>query len=376
MRANWRTNLALMGCGVVMALGLLGLALLLFPQLRPDPNRQIVRFTVGIGDMFFNRPGLIAPPPNPNDILSEHVVRYDADGFRMPERAAERYDIIALGDSFTEATNAARPWPDVLVAASGLSVRNLGFRGYGPVQEARVLSEYGLRDNAATIVVGYFEGNDLSNVIDSTDYVEPRVARQQFAPFDPTQEIWRTQNAGPFPLPVRVSINGAITEMALLDDYWSWLNATVADFAQSANMRALEAVWRGMQAAVGDACLVIAYFPTAPHIYAPYIVAQDRAQMMATVRAMTISAPGAPLEYGGAIAYEEAITRLNNQRDALAALAQRLGLAFVDLVPAFQAAAARGEILYYAYDTHWNQAGHDLAGQAIAAYLAQNPCAR
>jgi hypothetical protein len=54
---------------------------------------------------------------------------------------------VALGDSYTEAANVARPWPDVLAERSGLAVRNLGFRGYGPVEELRVLRDYGVKSN-------------------------------------------------------------------------------------------------------------------------------------------------------------------------------------------------------------------------------------
>jgi hypothetical protein len=31
-----------------------------------------------------------------------------------------------------------------------------------------------------------------------------------------------------------------------------------------------------------------------------------------------------------------------------------------------QAHVNQGELLYYPYDSHWNQAGHDLAAQTIA----------
>jgi hypothetical protein len=374
---RWQMNLLASGCGVLLALLLIAGVLLAFPQLRYDPRSQLVRFTVGIGDMFITRHGVIAPPANPYEVLAEYRLAYDDDGFRVPERPADLVEVVALGDSYTEAGNAARPWPDVLAAASGLSVRNLGFRGYGPVEEARVLQDYGMPENPRLIIVGYFEGNDLSNVLTSEEFIEPRAARQQFTPFDPTQPIWLHDNPPPYQLPVRVEINGTVTEMALLDDYLSWLNGTIEDYAQSANMRALETTWRTMLAAAGDTCVVITYFPTAPHLYLPYLIPEDRDKFMATVQGVGIAAPNEAITYTGAISYEESILRLNNQRDAVAGLAAQLGIPFIDLVPAFEAAAANGDILYYAYDTHWNQAGHDLAGQVIAAYLAQqpNPCA-
>ncbi len=373
---RWQANLLLIGFGFVFALALVGGVLLIFPQLRFDPRSQLVRFTVGIGDMFINRHGMIAPPANPYEVLSEHRIAYDDDGFRVPAVTADHYEVIALGDSYTEAANVARPWSDVLESESGLAVRNLGFRGYGPLEELRVLRDYGISENPRLIIVGYFEGNDLSNVVTSQEFIEPRVARTQFAPFDPSQEIWRNDNPPPYQLPVRIEINGVVTEMALLDDYLSWLSATTDDYAQSSNMRVLENTWREMQSTAGDTCLVMAYFPTAPHIYLPYLMPEDRDRFMETVQSMGISASDELLTYTSTITYEDSLVRLNNQRDAIAMLAAELGIPFIDLVPAFEEAAVRGDILYYAYDTHWNQAGHDLAGQVIADYLAQypNPC--
>jgi hypothetical protein len=32
-------------------------------------------------------------------------------------------------------------------------------------------------------------------------------------------------------------------------------------------------------------------------------------------------------------------------------------------------------MVYYVYDTHLNQRGHDLVGAAIADYLRSDPCA-
>ena len=45
------------------------------------------------------------------------------------------------------------------------------------------------------------------------------------------------------------------------------------------------------------------------------------------------------------------------------------GIAACDLLPAFRAAAARGETLYYRVDPHWTPRGHALAAAAIAREL-------
>jgi hypothetical protein len=88
--------------------------------------------------------------------------------------------------------------------------------------------------------------------------------------------------------------------------------------------------------------------------------------------------PDGALTYEAApIAPDEAeawFAQLSAQRDALRQLTEgRAGWRFIDLTPAFVEAVGRGELLYYPYDTHWNQAGHDLAAQVIAEALRAAP---
>jgi hypothetical protein len=39
------------------------------------------------------------------------------------------------------------------------------------------------------------------------------------------------------------------------------------------------------------------------------------------------------------------------------------------LTPVFEQAAAEGQMTYLTYDTHWNQAGQELAGKAVADFV-------
>src|SRR5438477_532561 len=123
---RWLARLALVLFGVALAALLFESFFRLFPNLLPDGRARSVdlgtiRYTVGMGDIFVARPGVIEPPSNPNEVLSEHKLAWDADGFRVPARPAAHYDVLALGDSYTEGPNVALPWPDVLAQQSGLA---------------------------------------------------------------------------------------------------------------------------------------------------------------------------------------------------------------------------------------------------------------
>ncbi len=383
----WATRIGLVLMGIALAAMLVEAAFRLLPGLHSITRARAVdmgtvRFTAGMGDIFLARPGVVAPPADPELVLSEHRLAWDADGFRVPARPSAHYDVLALGDSYTEGANAALPWPDVLARESGLPVRNMGFRGYGPDEELKVLQEFGPQAAARTVIVGYFEGNDLIDVItaqSSQGFVLPSIMRKTFMPFDPSLKAWKTDNPGPFQYPISVNIGGQATQFAFLDAYLSILNGEYNTYAQSENAISTGKIWQQMAATVPNSCLVIAYFPDTPHIYAPYVIPADREHVLSTLNTRTLSESGAQMgEEAQQQSYELLLSRLDNQRNAMRDLATQLHIPFIDLTPTFQQAAAQGQILYYTYDTHWNQAGHDLAGKTIADWLKQNPnaCAR
>ena len=49
------------------------------------------------------------------------------------------------------------------------------------------------------------------------------------------------------------------------------------------------------------------------------------------------------------------------------------GITFLDLTPALEQAAASGRAVYFADDAHWNAAGHEIAAQELAKFLASQP---
>jgi hypothetical protein len=142
-------------------------------------------------------------------------------------------------------------------------------------------------------------------------------------------------------------------------------------------MEQIRQSWQQMQAAVpDDTCLVIAFFPSKPQIYLPYLEPGDYGNIVDGQVRRAIFEPGQRIfkDNSLTLTYEDLISRLDNTRTVLRDEAEALGIPFVDLSPTFEEAAANGELLYYRYDTHWNQAGHDLAGAVIADFLADEPC--
>src|SRR5690606_22288964 len=91
-----------------------------------------------------------------------------------------------------------------------------------------------------------------------------------------TSEPWNTDLEN-YQYPVHLDIQGELVPMAFLNSYVSWLNITQEDLMQSANLESIRQSWRTIHDLAGDdACIVIAYFPSKPQIYLPYVVEEDR----------------------------------------------------------------------------------------------------
>jgi hypothetical protein len=60
---------------------------------------------------------------------------------------------------------------------------------------------------------------------------------------------------------------------------------------------------------------------------------------------------------------------MDDQSSLLADFTAEHNIIYLDLTPAFQEEAGACAELYYPFDTHWNQRGHNLAAQTISTYI-------
>lgn len=358
-----------------------GVAVLIALPFLPDilkHNRQdyinidlgTVEYTVGDGDIFAAQYGSVAPPSNPHEVLSRHELAWDADGFRVPALPADRYRIITLGDSYTEAAGVARPWSDELATLRDEPVRNMGYRGYSPQDYVTVMREYGVQEQPEIVIVGFFGGNDIHYAEDETNgFVLPEIARAAMSRLSPTAEPWNSQRER-YQYPVYLTLGEARMPVAFINSYVTWLNLSQADLRQSQNLAAVTQAWQEIIALAGDdACVVLTYFPSKPQIYLPYIQDQDRVRITDGQTDVVLQADGT-LGYGSAEpTFDQLLERRHHSATVLAEVAAQENWHFFDLSPAFTRAADEGQLLWLAYDSHWNQAGHDLAAATINAYI-------
>ncbi|NJL92515.1 MAG: hypothetical protein HC915_01725 [Anaerolineae bacterium] len=163
-------------------------------------------------------------------------------------------------------------------------------------------------------------------------------------------------------------------DLAYISGYLWWLNISEADYRASQNIALAREAFRNIRDQAGDACVGLVYQPTKGHIYFQYAdPAGNRDLVLENGVQMGLNAEGWIVEQVfGPLDYASFIQNVDNQHTVMREVAQELGLHFIDLVPAFQAAAQQGRLLYYPYDSHMSEAGHILAGETIAAYLEAN----
>jgi hypothetical protein len=348
------------------------LFLLLFPDWRPGGQRFI--FRERDGDTFRHQPGFVRPPPG-NEILEDFTLRRDENGFREPARRADFYPIIALGDSFTE--GGPLPWPDVLAEALDTPVQNLGWRGFGPLQEAEVMRQYG-GPGHDWVLLAYFEGNDLSNIRTAYEHLQTTGALNISRQLDPglTQNppALVTQPDGNYLYPLQHQGGGGTYELAYISDYLWWLNGEAGVYQDSRNLALFGQALADIRAAAGEACLAVIYIPTKERIYFPYAdPAGNRRYVLENGLTLGLDREGW-LSFGeggpGPVLWDEVASRLDNQRAAIESRTLAADWHFIDLTPAFLTAAETDLPLYYTYDSHWNQGGHALAGRTVADYLS------
>jgi len=380
--------------GVGIAFGLMELLLRARPDLVPrevrvnPPARRVNAFVdetyaikLSDGDLFHWMQEVIAPlPPDQDKVVARVHMTTDAHGFRNPLPEKSTYEIVALGDSYTRASGVAIPWPQKLAEATGSDVLNLGDVGFGPQDELQVLRQYGLKKRPQWVIMAYFGGNDLYDAAAyelAVPYIMPRFVKYLLSQ---GIEAWRDSRQGGaqaaeasgYRYPITVTINDTDLEMAFFSSYIGWLSLGGEVIESSQDYRLVrETIMKARDSseAAGSRFLLV-YLPTKEHIYLPYLNdAETLANVFADVPTLELD-EAEFIQFANRKATPELVRQhMDDQAHLLSGFAAQHDINYLDLTPYFQEVAGTGTELYFPYDTHWNQNGHDLAAKIIAGYI-------
>lgn len=386
-------RLGLVGFGIVAAFALATCMLALFPNLlfpeefqhdrfaRDEAGTQIEAvFRLMDGDLFAYLPGRIRPPEN-NDVLTRFTLAWDENGFRVPYHEAEAYPIAVLGDSFAEGIQVPHPWPNKLAQEWDIPIYNYGYRGYGAAEAEQIVKEFFPQQTPEVVLYMHFSGNDM---MDATRDA-PVEARSPFlwvpylaaeAADNASDEIERRTPDDDYAFPLPIIIGGNYYEMAFHPEYLWQQPAPQGGFANTAAMRQINQTLDTVETHTDPAkrCLVFIFAPSKPQLYYPYIYDTERRWVRESAWRLARDERDHLYLTPREIAPDEEpafIESFDDQRDAIAAtLAERPEWHFIDLLPIFKDAVAAGELLYFRFDTHWNEQGHDLALRTIETETA------
>ncbi len=285
----------------------------------------------------------------------------DSNGFRN-RKDLKTADIVVIGDSFVEGLHVADDelMTTLIAEKTHQSVSNLGRSGDGPQQERIILERYGLPLHPKTCVWLYYEGNDLEDV----------------AEYEANLRVIPTIKP---PTVSRVLVERSFLRNALLFARRRWLEPETKWTAS---------LYAGTFASRVYGSLPI-YFASDDHHRAgdPSRLAKATASLAEAnalcrrqgMRFVVVLVPTKWRVYHNLCRFSADSPCLtwgqDDQPDQIRAAVRGISpvIPFLDLTPRFQAAAARGELLYLPDDTHWTADGHRSAACAITETLQSLP---
>jgi glycosyltransferase involved in cell wall biosynthesis len=281
-------------------------------------------------------------------VSAEGPVRYTADryGFNNPDSIHDvPIDVAIVGDAFVEGA-CLKPGFDFvsLVRSNHAETANLGMRGNGPLFELAAIGRFGPIIRPKTVLLAFFEGNDLNDLADGLEMPWLRTVLDRFPDFgrDPVPD--HTLDAARNAIESYKEKHRTPIEMLLRTHFVR-------------NFLALEDI---------GSAFGISYPRVTP-------VPETYGQILARARDITAS-------WGGHVAIVY-IPRANRflglfpperaydvlRLDVLS-VAKELDIDIIDLTPTFQ--QQEQPLALYAPDSHFSNEGATLAAKAVNDYLA------
>jgi hypothetical protein len=344
------------------------------------------------------------PPELSEGEEHRYPFRTDAEGFRNPA-VREQIDVAALGDSFTDAmaSPVEEAWPARLEKITGRKVQNYGTSAFGPQQELYALQDYAIHHCPSHVVLAFFAGNDLFDaerfdrweregdkpgeettgwrlvknfrryqtlyLSTLTRVVTPqRNSQESVAAVSDrrTGELLPRFDRGIFEIPTEES--GQL-RFALMPPYLQKLATSHDEFERSRGWELTRATLLRMKETCDRAGsrLSIMFVPSKAEVY--WSLVEHSLGPEELQRAIDFCC----LYNHMKIRPEEIQANRLAQNELLRDFCARENIPFVDLTPALEKSAGAGHAIYYVDDDHLNAAGHEIAAQEMARFLAREP---
>jgi lysophospholipase L1-like esterase len=349
------------------------------------------------------------PPAVSDGTLRRFRFQTDAEGFRNRD-VRERFDIAALGDSFTDAMTmeAEASWPSQLEKRMGVAVQNYGTAGFGPQQERLVLQDFVLQHRPRVVVLAYFAGNDLFDA-EAFDQFQRSGVEAREAPGWRIKEVvsradtWFITSAlrasirwagKPHDAPLAaaaaephepgipesagaafdrgmftVPIGQRVVRFAFMPPYLNTLNFSESDLRARAGWRLTSTAIHDMRelSRSSGATFVVMFVPFKSQVYLPLVESAFSHSTLRAALSFYLDIYERPVD----------LDVLHRNRFAQNALMRQLceaeHIPFLDTTAVLEARLQAGENVYFPDESHLNEAGEAVVADTLATFLRTTP---
>ncbi len=373
----------------------LGLSVIDF-FLRTDTQQHYVRDTIAYHRPpnasleldFVDKPNAYRTYPNaPEGFGTVRCrLRTDARGYRN-QNASDQYDIVTLGDSFTEGSSVSdeHAWPVLLAKRIGQTVYNLGMSGYDPLHYRESLKEVGLSLKPKIVICMIYEGNDFRSAKTDRKRMDPSYSAQ-FKRYTERSPLLKGLDRLLIQAFAPIGRNGDVTGSELLDwmplrvpdgedsKAYAFAPKQLRDLYESRERFSANKHWLNPRRQIGEmsklcreanTSYVVVYAPTKAHVVLPLSAKNLTADKVRSFTALKYKKPLPQPE----VFLQNLLERAGARESVVKDWCDREGIAFFSLTEKLRAAAKTGKQVYYTYDQHWTPTGCEVVAEAVAEFL-------
>ena len=329
----------------------------------------------------------------PTDRDDSFAYRFVTDEHGFPNEPAtwqDQYNIVIAGDSFTIRT-APTTWVERLEQYAGEEILTLGAPSWSTLNEAEAIRQFGLDKQPNYVLLMFFEGNDIINTqqylerkesgLDWREYdmQDVSLSRRLLTPHFVTY-LWQKlfpheeEVAPDYRYPIVANTEAGPIETVFKDIHLLPLSADYATLAASDEYTAVKStlITLNEEVATQGAELVVVYIPSKEHVLWSRVWDEEDVNnvLERTVTVTLSEGDSGTLQWEPTyLSYERFNETTQAQEQLLSDFTAEAGIHFLNLTPVFwQGSIENGELYHYG-DPHWNQAGNDVAADAIWAFL-------
>lgn len=310
----------------------------------------------------------------------------DARGYRNGTNL-DSYDVVAIGDSFTEGSSVSdqHPWPVRLSSLRGATVYNAGMSAYDPLHYREVLREIALPLGPKLVICMIYEGNDFRSAKSDAKRLRPSRSKR-FKAYMKQSPILTSLDElligafGPIYADAPVLDSNAINWMPLsIPDgptakRYAFAPKQIRDLFESRRQFASDKHWlnpRSQIAEMNELCkeagvrFLLVFAPTKAHVTLPLVADRVSGEQLRDFLALRHKKKlPEPAEFKTTL-----LENLEAREEVVGQWCHREGIAFLALTPELRDAARTGTQVYYTYDQHWTPQGHEVVAQTISNFL-------